>query len=452
MPNWAFREKFSIYQEYGTCFILVTPTGCELFVADRDAARDVLSRRNDFPKPIKLLGKLDVFGKNVSSVEGTEWKRHRRLVAKALHEKVNDAVWAVSAKQAIEVLSSWTNAQSVHTTQTDMTRLSLNVLFKACIDVNEDTEGNSDNTDSCQRYLTNFLNDITRPKPLGYRASQKMKANAKALGSCLKQIVETRLSFSSSNSQADLLSFLLHAAEENGLANREITGNLFMVMFAGHETTANALVYIIYLLAIFPSYQTWVTEEVDRLFTEEGQVDYSQSYTRIVRLRALLYETLRLYGAVPTIFRDTNSHNQLIHLSGRRIVVPRNTRVNISAIGLHTDPEFWGSDCHAWRPNRWIDQTKIASDQETICSSKTNSLFAWSMGSRVCPGQKFSQVEVLSVLLHLLRRHRVEIVPRPGQDIKEAQKQAYSLVEESRVLLTLHIPRADSVNVRWTKR
>ncbi|KAH8427034.1 uncharacterized protein LDX57_004754 [Aspergillus melleus] len=285
-----------------------------------------------------MLGRLDVFGKNVSSVEGPEWKRHRKLVAKAFHEKVNEAVWAVSAKQVIAVLNKWVNAQCVHTTQSDMTTLSVNVLFESCIDASERIEENRHNVESCQYHLTAFLNDIVRPRPVGYRERRKIKANIKALGCCLNEIVENRLSYSGSNVRADLLSFLLNSADDVGLANREITGNLFMVMFAGHETTANALLYIIYLLAIFPSYQDWAIEEVDGIFAKtkpSDGVDYSQTYPRIVRLRAVLYETLRLYGPVPTIFRTTSSSDQLVRLSEGQLIVPRKTQVNISAIDKH---------------------------------------------------------------------------------------------------------------------
>ncbi|PLB46243.1 cytochrome P450 monooxygenase [Aspergillus steynii IBT 23096] len=454
-PNWQFREKFSIYSDYGPIFILVTPTGYELFVADRDVARDILYRRNDFPKPIHLLKPLDVFGKNIASVEGSEWKLHRKLVAKAFHEKVNEAVWTVSAEQTKAVLDNWLNGHSVQSTRTDMTTLSLNVLFKACIDVNEDIGEKPGTVESCQSNLTNFLNDITRPRRFGYRTTHKVKANVRALGASLNNIVASRLSSSTPNSQADLLSFLLDSATDIGLARGNITGNLFMVMFAGHETTASALVYMIYLLAVFPSYQDWVIEEVDRFFGEKTACDilsYSQVYPRMIRLRAILYETLRLYGPVPTLPRGTNSHDQIVRTPNKQIVVPKNTRINISVIGLHTDPDFWGPDCSEWTPSRWIDQTTTGSDQERLSRLKTDSLFAWSNGPRVCPGQKFSQVEVFAVLVHLLQRHRVEVVPRRGQDMKEAQNQAYSIIEESRVGLTLHIPRAELVNIKWIER
>lgn len=56
--NSRFQEKFAVHAEYGKLFILVTPATCELYVADVDAAKQVLSRWRDFPKPSSLLGMI----------------------------------------------------------------------------------------------------------------------------------------------------------------------------------------------------------------------------------------------------------------------------------------------------------------------------------------------------------------------------------------------------------
>lgn len=84
--NWIFLEKHAIFEKYGDVFAVVTPAGCELFIADSKVARQVLMRKNDFPKPLdftsrqtmnpagylevltKLLGRLGVFGKSLSTV------------------------------------------------------------------------------------------------------------------------------------------------------------------------------------------------------------------------------------------------------------------------------------------------------------------------------------------------------------------------------------------------
>jgi hypothetical protein len=53
-PNWIFLEKYAIFETYGDVFAVVTPAGCELFIADSKAAQQILMRKNDFPKPIDL--------------------------------------------------------------------------------------------------------------------------------------------------------------------------------------------------------------------------------------------------------------------------------------------------------------------------------------------------------------------------------------------------------------
>jgi hypothetical protein len=68
--NWTFREKYSIHQEYGKVLIIVRPTGSEIYVADPKAAKQILDRRNDFPKPNRLLAKLEEFGRNLATVSG----------------------------------------------------------------------------------------------------------------------------------------------------------------------------------------------------------------------------------------------------------------------------------------------------------------------------------------------------------------------------------------------
>ncbi|KAJ5715763.1 cytochrome P450 monooxygenase [Penicillium malachiteum] len=56
--NWMYHERYTIYKDYGEVFALVTPTGVEVYIANVEAARQVLTRGRDFPKQIELMGKL----------------------------------------------------------------------------------------------------------------------------------------------------------------------------------------------------------------------------------------------------------------------------------------------------------------------------------------------------------------------------------------------------------
>lgn len=59
-PNWPFLEKHAIFEDYGDVFAIVTPARCELFIADTKAARQILMRKKDFPKPLDLTSRLNI--------------------------------------------------------------------------------------------------------------------------------------------------------------------------------------------------------------------------------------------------------------------------------------------------------------------------------------------------------------------------------------------------------
>jgi cytochrome P450 len=74
-----------------------------------------------------------------------------------------------------------------------------------------------------------------------------------------------------------------------GLSVDEVYGNIFVINFAGHDTTANTLAFSMALLATEPNVQDWVAEEVRNLVTEDDSSwDYSHIYPQLLRCRAVL--------------------------------------------------------------------------------------------------------------------------------------------------------------------
>jgi hypothetical protein len=59
-PNWPFLEKHAIFEDYGDVFAIVTPASCELFIADSIAAKQILTRKKDFPKPLDLTSRPNI--------------------------------------------------------------------------------------------------------------------------------------------------------------------------------------------------------------------------------------------------------------------------------------------------------------------------------------------------------------------------------------------------------
>ncbi|PYI08043.1 cytochrome P450 [Aspergillus sclerotiicarbonarius CBS 121057] len=431
--SWNFSDKYALHARYGKSFYLVTPTQCEFITADGTVAGEILSRSQSFAKPVGLLRKLDVFGKSLASVEGMDWKRHRRLTVGAFNDQTDRTAWDKALNRAAGVLSTWLEAEAVTSTSSDMAHISMDVLFQACLALNDGS----------------ILNRRT-----------------------LEELVEFRRQCPTVN-RTDLISLMLKAEcqmdalpekarDKFYLTPEEVRGNLFLFLFAGHETTANTLVAVIYLLAIFPSWQEWALQEIDHLLrdTRVDELPNYELFRSTKRLRAVMLETLRLYGPVLNILRETKDQGQTVSISNERSLIPKKTKVRINSVALHTDPETWGPDSLEWRPSRWISNNPpepTSHDRpipvdESYRTRMERRLFAWSDGARACPGKKFSQVEIVAVLIQLFRNHRVSIIPRPGQTLEQARMEAYERVQNSVLSLTLHIADPEAVRVRWDIR
>lgn len=101
----------------------------------------------------------------------------------------------------------------------------------------------------------------------------------------------------------NLMSALVRASEEAkqssdegetsrlGLTDLEIFGNIFAYNLAGHETTANTVATALVLLAAYPEYQDWLSEEIDQVLGTSGDPErwrYEEAFPRLQRIRAVM--------------------------------------------------------------------------------------------------------------------------------------------------------------------
>ncbi|KAL8751098.1 MAG: hypothetical protein Q9184_006181 [Pyrenodesmia sp. 2 TL-2023] len=262
---------------------------------------------------------------------------------------------------------------------------------------------------------------------------------------------------------ANLMSALVRASDETsqskdlgqdskrGLTDEEIFGNIFAYNLAGHETTANTVAFALVLLAAKPRYQDWVREEVkEAQAAAEG--DYESIFPRLQRCFAVMYETLRLYGSIVFIPRAASHGTQTLHgPSGKEIILPPSTAVNINVQALHTDPKTWGPDTLSWRPDRWfLPPSEKHPSGQTFISPPQGSFIPWADGPRVCPGQKFAQVEFVAVMATLLGGYRVKPVLGAGQTEEEGRKALMEMVDDSAITaITLQMREPRKVALRW---
>lgn len=175
-----------------------------------------------------------------------------------------------------------------------MIRISFSVLMKACMGIEQET-GLSDpsnhnlNIVEAECLLTRLLSMMSNSGPNLLPVSWLSRGRTDVFGLTkdgMKSFFTGLIDHRKHNqlSRQDFLSSLLASIDKDMLSDDEINGNLFLLMFAGHETTANTLVYIIYLLAIFPEWQTWAVEGLN-----EGTEPYlSRETSSLVRIEAVM--------------------------------------------------------------------------------------------------------------------------------------------------------------------
>lgn len=260
-------------------------------------------------------------------------------------------------------------------------------------------------------------------------------------------------------SDNSVMSLLVKASQEaganGGLTESEIYGNMFVVNFAGHDTTAHTFTFAMYFLAANPQVQDWISEEINAVLDgrQPSELDYRADSLRFRRCLAVMYESLRLYQIVPTI-RWTGAKTTTIAVNGKDYFLPEYTCTLPSYGSVQTDPRIWGEDSLEFSPSRWIvpKEGKSKPGDEEFLNYKRGSFLGWSEGTRDCPGRKFSQMEFAATLAVLFSQHRVEPMRQPGETAVEARKRVNDLIKhDSGPVLLLQMLHPERAPLVWKK-
>ncbi len=173
-----------------------------------------------------------------------------------------------------------------------------------------------------------------------------------------------------------------------GMPPGEIAG----LLFAGYDTTATAVAWALQLLAFHPEEASRCAREVDAV-AGTGPLD-ADRVKRLVRLRAVLSEVLRLYPPVWVIPRRAAREDWIL---GYRI--PRGTDVLVSVYAIHRDPDAWDHP-DEFRPTRFLPGARKGGPD--------GAYLPFGLGPRSCAGAAFGVLEALTILAVILRALRVE--------------------------------------------
>jgi cytochrome P450 len=193
----------------------------------------------------------------------------------------------------------------------------------------------------------------------------------------------------------DLLTLLLEAGDSHSsdaLSEEEIRANIVTFIAAGHETTANALSWSIYLLSQDDRWAARVAEEAE---LKPGASEDPCGH--LVVTRAVIEEALRLYPSIAAISRVAIDADEIAGESVRA-----GTMVIVAPYVVHRHRLLW-SRPEAFDPSRFIGTSR-----ESI---HRYAYLPFGAGPRVCIGSAFALQEATLALSAIVRHFRFRLAP-----------------------------------------
>lgn len=197
---------------------------------------------------------------------------------------------------------------------------------------------------------------------------------------------------------------LIEVLKENKITKSEFTGNAFVIVFAGFETTANALTFTLYLLAKHPQVQQKLRQQLaDKLkkLTNNNENRHEEELVELATgcdyLEMVINESLRLFPPVPGLSCRQASVDCSL---SNGLFIERGVNVIPSVFSIHRDKSIWGDEAHLFKPERFqfLDINQLNSAM----------FMPFGLGPRNCIGKAAAMHELKILIGRMVSNYSIE--------------------------------------------
>jgi cytochrome P450 len=392
-------------RRYGDILFLRLGGTDVFFVNDPELIHGVLTAQRASFEISTMRRRLEVgLGQGLLTSRGDLHERQRRLMQPVFRKSRIESYAGFMASYTEARCERWSDGSDIDITA-EMMELAMMVVAKTLFD--HEVAGESDRVSRNLSIALEFFAGMMSPfLPLRLKlplpSTLRFRRALDELDGVIYRMIDHRRRNPTGGN--DLLSLLMQAKDDESnvhMDERQLRDELLTLFMAGHETTANALSWTVYLLSQDLETQDRLYEEVRALLPGRRRMVAADA-SQLPFARKVLLEALRLYP--PGWFTGRNA---LTDVPLGPYVVPKGSNVLMSQYVTHRDPR-WFAEPERFLPERWTAQF-----QESL---PRGAFFPFSAGNRHCIGESFAWLEALIVLSTLVVRWRFELVP--GQSIR----------------------------------
>jgi cytochrome P450 len=374
-----------------------------VFVMAPDLVRDVLVTSSErFDKgDLSRRALRPALGDALLTAEGDHWRWQRRAAAPTFRPDAM-APYLPAVQAAIDRrLAHWSTLPDG--ASVDIAHEMMRTTFDAILDAMLSGRHSMD-ADRVEGAITAYLDSVAwitvvamlrLPEWMPFPGRVRTEIARRFLKRSAREAAEYARN---SPAQSNLIASLAKASDAGtgrAMDDVELADNFLTFMTAGHETTALALTWTWYLLALHPDVEQRVLAEV-RACTGGRPLAYDD-LARLVYTRRVIEEGMRLFPPAPVIARRA-----LTDIRIGPALVPKGTDVYIPVYAIHRHEQLWRNP-NAFDPDRFAP--------ERVSARPRYAYLPFGAGPRICIGSSFALMEAVAMLASLITRYQLSLSP-----------------------------------------
>jgi cytochrome P450 len=360
----------------------------------------LVKRVHDFHKPIVLskrpIGLNRFFANGILTSDYPEWRPQRKIIQPLMHTRHIESYADTMARFGELLLSSWHDGET-RDMHADMTQVTMWVIAETMFGMDIKTTPELAMAGKLGQEVT--VADITLPLPEWLMGARNRKADEvnDIMSALVARLMHERRTNPENENRRDLLTLLMQTRddENNPMPDQFVRDNILTLFFAGHETTANTLVWALHYLALHPPVLENLQAEVDSVLN--GRTPALADLQNLPYTLMVIKETMRIEPTVAIIPRALVED---VELGGYRL--QKNSVVFIPPYVVHHDSRWW-------RDPGTFEPTRFSKGNEPDIPKYAYLPFGG--GPRICIGNHFSLMEAQILLAMMVSRYQVSHAP-----------------------------------------
>ncbi len=327
--------------------------------------------------------------------EGEHWKKQRRLAQPAFYKKRLETLFQIMvsiSQEYCDSLEAKRGEQKSTNMLSEMMHVTSKIVMETLLgsELGEKLSHVESNITVAQKQI---VRRIRKPFSIPFTyldgSHKEFMNNITEFDEFIFSVIDKR-NQQPEKDYPDLLNMLMAARDEDGnpMDKRQLRDEVITIFVAGHETSANALSWALYLLSKHPEICKKLKTEITNVLG--GNAPKLEDLRNLEYTKMVIDESMRLYPPAYAVGRENLEEDTILGYN-----LPKGSPMISSIWSLHRRPDIWEQP-EAFLPERFApDKVKQRSKWHYI---------PFGAGPRMCIGNHFAIMEIQILLVMLLQR------------------------------------------------